>query len=179
MYTLLAAYNESKILFLGNWGPKWLFLFGILAALVLFFTWLDLSPMRPGRRRILLALRASTLLLAIAFAAEPALELRNVEREPNHIAIVLDDSASGRRRAHAKQPLQEVVRAHVRPLYSAQHDALHRFDFCTLGANRRPTTHSAGKQRGTRSQKTNLLRAREQLRDRYGPGKLGGVVLVS
>jgi len=179
MYTLLAAYNESKILFLGNWGPKWLFLFGILAALVLFFTWLDLSPMRPGRRRILLALRASTLLLAIAFAAEPALELRNVEREPNHIAIVLDDSASGQLPANAKQTRQEVLREHVRALDPAQHQALHRFDFFTFGANLRPTTHSAAKQLETRSQKTNLLQALEQLHERYDPGKLGGIVLVS
>src|SRR5699024_5947352 len=113
MLRLLAAYNESKVLFLGNWGPKWLFAFSILAAVILLLTWLDLSQMRASRRRMLLALRALVLLLAIAFAAEPAMELRNVEREPNHVAVLVDDSASGQLPANSKNTRRDILRQQI------------------------------------------------------------------
>lgn len=179
MYMLLATYNESNVLFLGNWGPKWLFVFTMLALLVLILTWLDLSHMAPRRRRTLLALRATALFVGIAFAAEPAIELRNVEREPNHIAVLIDDSASGKLPADAQRTRQDVLRAHAAAIRPEHNADLHHFDFFTFSETLRSTHQNALKSLETQGRKTHILQALEQVHERYDVGALGGVILLS
>lgn len=179
MLRLLAAYNESKVLFLGNWGPKWLFAFSILAAVILLLTWLDLSQMRASRRRILLALRALVLLLAIAFAAEPAMELRNVEREPNHIAVLVDDSASGQLPANSKNTRRDILRQQIAKIDARSVKDLHTFDFYRFGQSLHATSQSALKNLEANAPQTHLLRAFEQLNERYERNQLGGAILLS
>lgn len=179
MPMLLAAYNESKILFLGSWGPKWLVAFTLLAMLVLLLTWLDLSNMRPSRRRILLALRALILFLGIAFAAEPAMELRNVEREPNRIAVVFDDSESGQLPANKRQSRQDVLRQHARDFDENYAKDRHRFDFFRFGNTLRSSSRKALEKLDATAPKTHILNALESLAEHYDANALGGAILLS
>lgn len=179
MPMLLAAYNESKILFLGSWGPRWLVAFTLLAMLVLLLTWFDLSTMRPGRRRILLLLRATVLFLGIAFAAEPAMELRNVEREPNRVAVLFDDSESGKLPADARRTREDVLRQHARDFDENYAKDAHRFDFFRFGSTLRSSSRSALEKLDAHAPKTHILNALEALDEQYDTDALGGVIMLS
>src|SRR6185436_6547011 len=49
---------------------------------------------RLARRALLVSLRAGACGAALVLFLQPALELRHVTREPNHVAILVDDSRS-------------------------------------------------------------------------------------
>lgn len=179
MGSFLGGYNEGQWLFLGNLGPLWLTIFLAVAALLLVLTWLDLRELTPWRRRALLAIRATVLALGILLAAEPALELRDVSRVPNHVAVLFDASASGQLPADGNQTRQDVLRAQAAAL--PDRDALpkHRFDAFTFGDVLRPTTVDELRALQPRAAKTDILGALEAISDRYTTDARGGIVLIS
>lgn len=179
MTSSLQAYNESQFLFLGDWRPGWLMFFAMLALLVLALTWFDLREMPPVRRRLLLGLRAFVLLMGIFLAAEPALELREVSRIPNHIAVLFDDSASGQLPANSAQTRQDILRAQADALRLDTQIERHIFDLYRFGDSLRPTSQAELRQLETTSPRTHILQAVERLRERYPEDSLGGVVLLS
>lgn len=174
-----ASYNESQVLLLGSWGPRWLAAFIIIGAIILILTWLDLRQMRASHRRILLGLRAAAIALGIVFAAEPALELRDVERTPNKIAVVFDDSASGQLPADAKRSRQAVLRQEAKSFDTAVAPERHQFDFFRFGDALHPSSKSALETLDANAPRTDILHALEQLQGRYTRDKLGGIVLLS
>ena len=66
----------------------------LAAALILFLAWRALRGDTKRRRRLLLLLRTGGLLAVLMLFFQPALQLRNVTRMPNHIAVLVDTSAS-------------------------------------------------------------------------------------
>lgn len=179
MRSLFGGYNEGQWLFLGNWGPLWLTAFLLIAAALLVLTWLDVRELPPWRRRALVGLRGLVLALGILLAAEPALELRDVSRVPNHVAVLFDASASGQLPADGRRDRQAVLRAQADAL--PKRDALpkHRFDLFTFGADLRPSTVDALRALRTDAPKTDILGALEAVGDRYAADALGGIALLS
>lgn len=178
MVSLLAAYNEHHLLFLGSWGPKWLFIFALLATLVLVLTWFDLQNLHKKKRWILLALRAIILGLGIIFVAEPALEMRDVERVPNHIAVLVDDSASMQLPATKSKSRHDVLQTEIAQFEGIKNDQ-HLFDFYRFGhelqsASLREIQNSSPKQN-----QTDLQGALKAVHARYPAAKLGGVIILS
>ncbi|MDX9724522.1 MAG: hypothetical protein RBU37_27490, partial [Myxococcota bacterium] len=83
------------MLFLSAWSNTVLAVLAAICVVVLVLTVLDLRPTRPRWRAVLLfTLRSLGLGLAFLFLLEPALELRDVEREKNRILVLLDGSLS-------------------------------------------------------------------------------------
>jgi len=87
-------FNDANLLFLGGLPTALLWLLGVAAAGILVFTWLDLKALRRSRRVLLIALRTSVVVLALAMLLEPALELRHVTRIKNNVIVLVDDSLS-------------------------------------------------------------------------------------
>lgn len=179
MSVLLASFNERQFLFLGDWGPAWLAFFGVLALLVLLLTWFDLREMSPWRRRGLLALRTFVLAVGIFLAAEPALEMREVSRIPNHVAVLFDDSASGQLPADGQQTRQDVLRGHAERLRTDKHAEKHVFDVYRFGDALHSSSLEEARQLEAKAPRTHILQALERLRERYPEDSLGGVVLLS
>lgn len=179
MSILAAVYNESQVLFLGSWGPRWLAAFILIGVIILVLTWLDLREMRASHRRILLGLRTAAIVLGIVFAAEPALELRDVERIPNKIAVLFDDSASGQLPADARRSRQAVLRQEAKSFDANVAPDRHHFDFFRFGDTLQPSSKSALETLETNAPRTDILHALEQVQGRYARDKLGGVVLLS
>ena len=136
MLERFGPFNEGSLVLLGEWGPAWLVLFGTLALVLCAMTWLDLAPLSYRRRGLVVGLRASTLCLAIALLMEPALELKEVLRVPNHIAVLVDTSesqalptADGETRfARARERVEalDAWRERVGPAGSEEHLVPHR-----------------------------------------------------
>ena len=90
----LFGYNQGDLILLGDWGPLAV---GVLIALgvgVVALSWYDLRDMGAARRTTLIGLRISVYLLAVLMLLEPALELKNVTKIKNHVAVMVDTSRS-------------------------------------------------------------------------------------
>lgn len=179
MFPFFGQYNDAQFLFLGDWGPLWLSVFAGLALVVLALTWLDLRDMPKARRRWLLALRATVLAGGIFLVSEPAMELRDVSRIPNHIAVLVDDSASGQLPANAEMKRQEISRELVRNIRSDAHPNTHVFDFFRFGETLQPASQQELAQLDAQAPRTDILAAIDRLRERYAENTLGGVILIS
>lgn len=176
---MFSSYNDAHFLFLGTWGPLWLGLFVLLALVVLGLTWLDLRELPRARRATLLGLRAAVLVGGIILVAEPALELREVSKQPNHVAVLVDDSASGQLPADADTLRAEVLRSRVASIQADAAPDRHIFDFYRVGSLLRPASQAELRQLQTTEPSTDLLRAFDDLKERYPEGTLGGVILLS
>jgi hypothetical protein len=87
---LFEEFNDANLLFLGDF-PTWvIWTLGLLAVAVLIFSWFDLADIRGRRRGLLMALRGMALFSALFLLLEPSLELRNVTRIRNHVAVLID-----------------------------------------------------------------------------------------
>ena len=91
---VMGDFNEWSLLFLGDWGPFAIALLALIGLAVIGLSWYDLKDMRPIRRWTLVVLRSLVYLIAVALLLEPALELKNVTKVKNHVAVMLDSSLS-------------------------------------------------------------------------------------
>jgi uncharacterized membrane protein len=179
-----SSFNEWRWVLGAPWGR-----FGILAgfavvALTLVFSYRGTARERPlWRRALLVALRAGACAAALVLFLEPALELRHVTREPNHIAVLVDDSRS-MQLAEAKGGPTRAARAAQLIAASAPMLARwreeHLIDFFTFSDSLLPAseTQLATPQPG-RGDASLLREALEQVRGRYDSHDLAGVVVVS
>ena len=87
-------YNSGDVLWLGDWGMFWIVALLVIGVLVVGLSAYDLKPLKPVRRWTLVALRALVYLLAVAMLLEPALDLKNVSKVKNNIAVLVDTSSS-------------------------------------------------------------------------------------
>ena len=75
------------------------------ALAVVVLSWLSSTRVAsPWRRAALIALRAGAAACALVLFLEPAIELRQVAREPNRVAVLVDDSLSMSLRDQADGP---------------------------------------------------------------------------
>lgn len=174
-------FDESRWLLGGPWG-LWASAAALAAAAcVTAMAWIGSRRVTaPGHRAALVGLRAGAAAAALCLFFQPAVELRQVTREPNRVAVLIDDSASMGLTDQPEGPTRlDRARAAVRASADtfAAWKGRHKVDlfrFSDVVSPLADVSALAGKGRAT------LIReALEQLRERYGSSDLAGVILVS
>tara|TARA_R110002096_G_scaffold433887_5_gene653962 strand:- start:87940 stop:90438 length:2499 start_codon:yes stop_codon:yes gene_type:complete len=176
-------FNEYRWIFLSPWGRTALILALLCACLTLVFTAVSTRAIhRPWRWSLIVAMRASALTVALVLFLQPAVELRQVAREPNHVAILVDNSASmelaDRKGAASRRQLVRKLlddsadaldkwqRSHIIDVYTFADDLL-QSDLKRVGST--PSEGTA----------TLLRHGLETVRKRYKDDELAGVVVIS
>lgn len=184
MFPDLGQYNEWSLLFLGGWGPGVLTLLVLLGLMVLGLSWYDLRDMQPHRRWTLITLRVLVYLIAVALLLEPALELKNVTKVKNHIAILVDTSLSQSLKVADGQTKRieratAYVRDELKSLLTTPNDD-HIFDLYTFDSELTPTNYSeVARGLDPQGDATHILEAIEEVTNRTGRRDLGGFVVIS
>ncbi len=177
-----ADFNEHRWVLLSPWGRVGFALGALTVVAIVALAWRSTAGVAAWRRAVLLGLRASAAMTVLFLFLEPAIELRQVAREPNRIAVLVDDSAS-MALAEVRGGPTRLERA--RELLARSGAALtawardHRLDYYTFsdavlavpGRESLPT-EATGKA-------TLLRKALEHLRARYDGRDLAGVVVIS
>ena len=176
-----AEFNEYRWVMLAPWGRFGLALGGTAVVGIVVLAWRATRGAQGWRRATMIGLRAGAAAAALVVFLEPAVELRQVAREPNRIAILVDDSRSMGLAEDAKGPTR-IERA--RRLLAASRDKLaawsrdHTIDYYTFSESISAT--SADLANATARGKATLIRkALDQIRGRYEGRDLAGVVLIS
>jgi uncharacterized membrane protein len=179
-----AGYNAGDILWLGSFGPGWIALLALLGAAVCGLSLYDLQPLRPARRWTLIALRGAVYLLAVLMLLEPAVDLKNISKVKNQIAVLVDTSRS----MSLKVADGEVTRyaqvkaalAGFAPLAERTRED-HTFTFYAFDTQLRPTSVEAlaAPDAAADGVSTELGAALQDLAERYEGQELGGIVILS
>ena len=176
-------FNEYRWIFLSPWGRGALVLALLCAFVTLVLTAISTRAVhRPWRWSLIVAMRAAALTVALVLFLQPAVELRQVAREPNHVAILVDDSASmelaDRKGAATRRELVRTLldnsadalasweRSHIVDVYTFADDLL-QSDLGRIGTS--PSDGTA----------TLLRHGLETVRKRYKDDELAGVVVIS
>ncbi|HRC57190.1 MAG TPA: N-acetylmuramoyl-L-alanine amidase [Kofleriaceae bacterium] len=177
-----ADFNEHRWVLLSPWGRVGLGLGAAAVVAILALAWRSTQGVTAWRRAIILGLRASAAMTALFLFLEPAIELRQVAREPNRIAVMIDDSAS-MNLAETKAGPRRIDRA--RQLLAASEPALaawsrdHRLDFFSFSdaVLALPSKESIPSEATGKS--TLLRKALEHVRGRYDGRDLAGIIVIS
>ena len=96
LFRLPAGYNDWRVVLgaSGHLGRLGVALLVAGAVLAIALSALSLADERPARGGFLLLLRTAGILACLLVALEPALELRQVTRLPNRVAVLVDASRS-------------------------------------------------------------------------------------
>jgi uncharacterized membrane protein len=177
-----AEFNEFRWVFLAPWRRTGLVL-GLVAFVAIgVLAWRASRGAAPVRRGLMIAFRLGAAGLALTVFLEPAIELRQVAREPNRIAVLVDDSRSMALREDPKGPTREE---RVRMLLDRSKDALaawrdgHQIDFYTFSDAVAASTEGTIARTPATGPATNIRKALEYVRSRYDGRDLAGVVLIS
>ncbi|MBA3539355.1 MAG: hypothetical protein H0T79_06975 [Deltaproteobacteria bacterium] len=171
---------------LAPWGRLGLALGGITVIAIVALSWRASRNAAPWRRATLIGLRTGAAVTALVVFLEPTVELRQVAREPNRIAILIDDSKS---MGLAEQPNEPTRIERVRDMLAASRDTLaawekdHRVDYYTFSETVSATSLAAfttqATTRGAQGKATLVRKALEYVRSRYEGRDLAGIVLIS
>ncbi|HEU4730238.1 MAG TPA: hypothetical protein VFT22_20215, partial [Kofleriaceae bacterium] len=130
-----ADFNEYRWVFLAPWGRFGLAVGAAMVAGIVALSWRASRGANAWRRATMIGLRAGAAVTALVVFLEPAVELRQVAREPNRIAFLIDDSRSMALREDPRGP-SRISRA--RRLLAASSDTLagwerdHKIDYYTF-----------------------------------------------
>ena len=178
-------FNEWRLTLMAPMGWPGRALVLIAAALILILAYRALRGDTRRRRGLLLGLRAGGLLAVLVLVFQPALQLRNVTRQPNHIAVLVDTSESMR---VSERGDGETRASRVAALLSRDRGVItgwqeqHKIDFFTFGDRVQPSTLEAVTKSGGPEARADATRIRDALaavRQRYEGRDLAGVVLLS
>lgn len=177
-------FNEWRWVMMAPWGRTGIWLgVALAAATIALAVRGSARERRPWRRALLVMLRAGGAAAALVLFLEPALELRHVTREPNHIAVLVDDSRS-MALAEQKQGPTRLERA--ARLLSASANTFtrwrkeHHVDFFTFSDSVLPAAEDdLAREVKPRADATQLREALEGIRARYDGHDLAGIVVVS
>ena len=140
---------------------------------------------RRGRAALLLGLRTLAVATCLLVALQPMLELGQVTRVPNHVAVLVDSSRSmtvkpPEGQAQGKPRYVRAAEAidAAAPLFDSWRKSGHRVDLLSFGENLSPTD-AAGLRAEPKGEATRLGETLAELRSRYAGRDLGGVVIVS
>ncbi|MSP62015.1 MAG: hypothetical protein EXR72_17125 [Myxococcales bacterium] len=140
---------------------------------------------RRGRRLLLAVLRLGAAGAALVLFLQPAIQIENVTRLPNKIAVLVDGSESMALAERAGEPSRAARAAKLLATSKgefARWREQHRIDFYTYGATLSPATEEAlvGPPGAPPVQDATRLReALAALRTRYQGRDLAGVVVIS
>jgi uncharacterized membrane protein len=175
-------FNEYRWVFLAPWGRLGLALGVAAVAGIVTLAWRASRGANAWRRALMIGLRASAAVTALVVFLEPAVELRQVAREPNRIAILIDDSRS---MALAEDPDGPSRIERARRLLAASDGALkswendHRIDYYTFAETVNATTQTSLASDLAQGKATLIRKALEHIRGHYEGRDLAGIVLVS
>ena len=178
-----ADFNEFRWVMLSPWGRIGMTL-GIAAvvAIVALAWWANRRMVSPWRRAVLIGLRTAAALLALVLFVQPAIELRQVAREPNRIAVVVDESASMALREDARGPSrQQRVRALLDASASTfdRWEEAHVLDFYAFAEAATASSRSGVATTAPAGRATMIRATLEQVRARYAGLDLAGILLLS
>ena len=173
-------YNRGDLMLLGDRRPWEIAVLGVVAALLCVFTWVDARDLGVRRAATLVATRAMALGIALVLLLEPAVELRKVRVVPNHVAVLVDASASQSLDVGGASRWQRSVdaaRAVVAQLDGAAER--HRVSVVTFGETSSAVGAAALGDVAPTADATRTLEALRAFVQAHGPGEVGGVVVVS
>src|SRR5688500_18861739 len=177
-----ADFNEFRWVFMAPWGRVGLWLGTIAVAAIAGLGWWSTRNLGPWRRAAIVGLRTGAAALALVVFLQPAIELRQVAREPNRIAILIDDSRSMTLRQTPDHPSRQE---RVRALLDASQGTIeswqqsHQIDYYTFSDQVAAVAPEAiGKTAGD-GDASLFRKALESVRSRYDGRDLAGIVLVS
>lgn len=175
-------FNEYRWVFLSPYG-RWGFYIGlVVVAAIVALAWRASRGSSTWRRASLIGLRSAAAAIALVVLLEPAVELRQVAREPNRIAILIDDSKS---MSLAESPQGPTRIERVRRLLAASKPTLdawardHKIDYYTFSDTISSTSLQALANDKAVGKSTLIRKALEQIRSRYEGRDLAGIVLIS
>ncbi len=176
-----AEFNEFRWVFLAPWRRPGLIFGGAAVIAIGLLAWRASRGAPIVRRGFLVALRIGAAGLALLVFLEPAIELRQVAREPNRVAILVDDSRSMSLRDDPAGPTRTE---RVRQLLDASGDALaqwrqsHVLDFFRFSDVLSATSAELIAQGPALGPATAIRKALEGVRARYDGKDLAGIVLI-
>jgi uncharacterized membrane protein len=176
-----STFQDWKLVLLSPWGSTGFVLALAAAAAVIALTaWsYRRQPLR-GRRILLTLLRALSVAAVLLLVLQPAVQMRSVTRQPNHVVLLLDlsssmaihEEAGGPSRFERAQALLRASAATVQRWRRERNVDIYGFG-AGLRALQRPEEAKADEPA------TNVHFALDELRRRYKGRDLAGVVLVS
>ncbi|ACY16586.1 glutamine amidotransferase [Haliangium ochraceum] len=178
-----ADFNEHRWVLMAPWGRV-----GVIAGVVAAALACALGVVTSRRahtpllRAALIALRCGAALSALVLFLQPAVELRQVAREPNHLAILVDTSAS---MALAEDPEGPRRIDRARALLAASAETLrawqdrHRVDIFAFDESLVSSSLAAVAEDEPAGRATRIYQALDQVRARYDGADLAGLVLIS
>jgi uncharacterized membrane protein len=177
-----ADFNEYRWVFLSPWGRLGLYLGAACVVGIVALSWRASRGANPWRRTIMIGLRGAAALGALVVFLEPAVELRQVAREPNRIAVLVDDSKSMSLAESPKGPTR-IERARRLLADSsatlAEWERDHKIDYYTFADTLASTSLAALASDHAEGKATMLRKALELVRGRYEGRDLAGIVLIS
>lgn len=177
-----ADFNEYRWVMLAPWGRVGLALGGAAVIGIVGLSWRATRGAPAWRRATMIGLRAGAAVGALVVFLQPAVELRQVAREPNRIAILIDDSKSMALRETADGPTR-IER--VRQLIANSQGALasweqnHKIDYYTFAETLAATSPVALAADLAQGKATLIRKALEAIRSRYEGRDLAGILLIS
>ena len=175
-------FNEYRWVMLAPWGRPGIALGAVAVLAIVALSWRASRGATAWRRATMIGLRAGAAVGALVVFIEPAVELRQVAREPNRIAVLIDDSKSmslaetvngPTRIARARQMLADSSET------LAKWEMAHKIDFYTFSETLDPTTLAALADKTATGKATLIRKALETVRNRYEGRDLAGIVLIS
>jgi uncharacterized membrane protein len=182
LFHLPPGYNDWRLALgatahVGRLGVALLF---VAAGLAIALSMVSLADERRWRGFVLVGLRTLGVLACLVTALQPAIELRQVTRLPNRVALLVDTSRSmevrppdgGPSRAERAAALLE----HAAPRLAAWQQAGHEVDVFSFGDGVSPAT-AASLREPPGGDATRIGEALGDLRTRYAGRDLGAVVI--
>ncbi len=181
---MTGEFNDWRVALGGvaHLGRSGVIVAAFIAALAIGLSAVSLIEERRGRWWLLLLLRAAGVLACLVAALEPAIELRQIIRVANHVAVLVDVSRSMEVRppdggASRAERAAALVRQ-AAPRFAAWEQAGHRVDLYSFGEVLAPATPDSLAARPT-GEATRIGEALAEVRARYDGRDLGAVVLIS
>jgi len=176
-----ADFNEYRWVMLAPWGRLGLALGGVAVMGIVALSWRASRGAPAWRRATMIGLRTGAAVAALVVFLEPAVELRQVAREPNRIAVLVDDSRS---MGLSEDPNGPTRIERTRKLLEASHETLaawerdHKIDYYTFSETISATSLQ-GLSAKAEGKGTLIRKALDQVRARYEGRDLAGVILIS
>ncbi|NVB79612.1 MAG: hypothetical protein HOV81_14545 [Kofleriaceae bacterium] len=177
-----ADFNTYRWVFLSPYGRWGLYIGMLVVAAIVVLAWRGSRGSSAWRRATLIGLRGAAAVGAMVVLLEPAVELRQVAREPNRIAVLIDDSKSMALSEDARGPTRiERVRRLLADSKStlATWEKDHKIDYYTFAETVAATSPAALANDRAQGKATLIRKALEYVRGRYEGRDLAGIVLIS
>jgi len=177
-----ADFNEYRWVFLSPYGRWGLYIGLVIVGAIVALAWRASRGASTWRRATLIGLRGAAAVGAMVVLLEPAVELRQVAREPNRIAVLIDDSKSMSLAESPQGPTRiERVRRLIRDSQATltTWEREHKIDYYTFSDTVNATSPAALANDLAQGKATLIRKALEHVRSHYEGRDLAGVVLIS